>query len=161
MERAEKSHFFSGRRRRREVFLEQLLSQTQDDCSIFNAVNHQRWRCGERGTDFYFNHLMPSLRLKFHPVATVSPPTPKSRIHADRCSKKIHVCHSPTQRESKPHQAVFHLGQRQRVEKEELLLHTQADIKHCKELLDKSCNQSPIGSDRSYSVQSLLTRRDH
>lgn len=159
MERAENSHFFSGRRRRREVFLEQLLSQRQDDCSIFNAVNHQRWRCGERGTDFYFNHPMPSLRLKFHPVATVSPPPPRAASMLIGVAKRADPRLS--QRESKPHQAVFHLGQRQRAEKEELPLHTQADIKHCKELLDKSCNQSPLGSDGSYSLQSLLTRRDH
>lgn len=104
MERAENSHFFSGRRRRREVFLEQLLSQRQDDCSIFNAVNHQRWRCGERGTDFYFNHLMPSLRLKFHPVATVSPPPPRAASMLIGVAKRAdpRLSQSDTEREQTP-----------------------------------------------------------
>lgn len=92
-------------------------------------------------------------------MPSVSLSTGLHPCYAAEGASRLDVSHSPTRADRKSHQVMFHLGQRHRVEKEELLLNTQADIKHCKELQDRSCNQSPISSDRGYSLLSLLTVR--
>lgn len=131
----------------------------------------QRWQRGKCSVDFTLSSDT-EFEAKFHLLLQYSS-TALCWVWASSSTESWHPCwlaectgwldvsHSPTQTDRKSHQVMFHLGQRHRVGKEELLLNTQADIKHCKELQDKSCNQSLISSDRGYSPLSLLTRWDH
>lgn len=126
----------------------------------------QRWQCGKCTVDFTLSSDTV-FEAKIHLLLQHSSPalcrgvslsTELHPCYAAEGTSRLDVSHSPTRTDRKSHQVVFHLGQRHRVEEEELLLNTQADMKHCKELQDKNYNQSPISSDGGNSLLSLLTR---
>lgn len=116
------------------------------------------------------------------PAASLSPPPPPLHHHLPSSSYMLwpSLHHSITKRTNKqksqikpsplslvvwhkqtenPIKSCFTLVKDR--EKEEVLLNTQADIKHWKKLQDKSCNQSPVTSVRHYSLLTLLTHCEH
>lgn len=123
----------------------------------------QGWRCGKCSIDFSlssdkeFEAKFHLLLLFFFPALCWESLLPQSCIHAGLLSKKSQLHFSHWQKIPSSHVSPW---SKTKWRKRGSLLNTRADIKHREEVQSKRCNQS-IGSDRGYSLTSLLNRWVH